>query len=93
MLTECRCGLYLSILQQYSLFQYVNVPTSALQFARVAVGSTYCTAVGRVRVRTTVSRYSMYSSRCSRYVNIAIDASVGVCSTCVSTAAEGTLVG
>ena len=55
MLTECRCGLYLSILQQYSLFQYVNVPTSALQFARVAVGSTYCTAVGIVRVRTVAA--------------------------------------
>jgi len=34
------------------LFQYVNVPTSALQFVRAAVGSTYGTAVGSVRVRT-----------------------------------------
>ena len=52
MLTECSCGLYLSPLQQYIFFQYVNVPTSALRFVRVAVGRTYCTAVGIVRVRT-----------------------------------------
>ena len=33
-------------------FQYVSVPTSAVQFVRVLVGSTYCTAVGIVHVRT-----------------------------------------
>ena len=52
MLTECRYGRYLSTLQQYLFFQYVNVPTSAVQIVGVTVGSSYCTAVGIVRVRT-----------------------------------------
>ena len=52
MLTECRRGRYLSALQPYLFFQYVNVRTSAVQFVRVAVRGTCCTAEGIVRVRT-----------------------------------------
>ena len=91
-LTECRCGRYLSALQQYLFFQYVNVPTD--------ISSAVCTCSSRQYVLHS-SRYSTcaysscnrYSSRYSRYVHAAIDTSVGICSTFVSTAAVGTVVG
>ena len=83
--TECRCSRYLSILPQYLFFQYIytyvhqQCSTYVLQYQYVVR-----TAVGIVRARagTAVGTVGTYINRF-----------ISRCSTCVNTAAVGTVVG
>ena len=50
MRTESRWSRYLSTLPQH-IYIYVYVRTSAVQYVRISVRTTYCTAVGIARAR------------------------------------------
>ena len=52
MRTESRWSRYLSTLPQHIyIYIYVYVRTSAVQYVRISVRTTYCTAVGIARAR------------------------------------------
>ena len=63
---------------------------SSLLFSSYFVSICKCTYINS---RYSRCAYSRCNSRYSRYVHTAMDTSAGVCSTCVSTAAVGTVVG